>query len=158
MGKTKRLNENEDTNKKHQTGGESNLSCYLFLYLYFKNCVKVGRWEREESRWLLSQSDHMFGWRSVFRWKDSECVHMLHLKSHAPLTSKVMRLGQGRVSQTSLEALHPLGVFVVHVNMFTVAGHSPLINIELFFLLYLLKSFNSSKHVLLLYFNFCFSC
>lgn len=116
LGKTKCLNENEDINQKHQTGGESNLSCYLLLYLYFQNCVKVGRWEREESSWLLSQSGHMFvifRCRSIFRWKVSERVHMLPLNSHAPLTLKVTRLGRGRDFQASLEALHPSGLFLL---------------------------------------------
>lgn len=145
------------TKNIRQVGSQTFLAIYFCIYIL----RIVSKWEDEKEK----RADDC--WASLITCPDEDpysdgrtlnvctcCIlnHMLlwHQRSWGLARAEFPRL-------LWKHYIH-LGVFVVHVNMFTVAGHSPLINIELFFLLYLLKSFNSSKHVLLLYFNFCFSC
>lgn len=151
------LNDEEDTNQKDQTGGGSNLSYYLLLYLYFKNCVKVGRWEREERGddrslwwcWSYSDEDPHSDGRTLNVCTCCILIHTLPWYRRSWGLEKGQSFPDFSGSATSIWV-----VFVVHVNMFTVTGHSPLISIGLFLLFYLFKSFISSKHVLLLYLNY----
>lgn len=62
---------------KKQTNNIRWVGSQTFLVIYC--CIYTLRNVGKESRRLLSRSDHMvniFRLRSVFRWKDSEHVHM----------------------------------------------------------------------------------
>lgn len=137
LGKTKGLSENEDTNQNHQTGGESKLSCYLLLYLYFQNCVKVGKWEREERAddcraslitcLSYSEEDPYSNGRTLNVCACRILFHiLLWLRRWWGWQGQNFPDFSGGITSICV-------VFVVHGNMFTVTGHSPLINIEGFF-------------------------
>lgn len=105
------LNGNEETKQKHQMGGESNLSCYLLLYLYFKEC---GKREQSTAEPVWSHGQHIQIEIRIQMEGLWTCAHVLHLYSHAPVTGKVT--GQfPRLPRTHSIPLGYFGVALKHV-------------------------------------------
>lgn len=87
-------------------GGESNLSCYLLLYLYFKEC---GEREQSTAEPVWSHGQHIQIEIRIQMEGVWTCTHVLHLYSHAPVTGKVT----GQFPRLPRSHSIPLGYFGV---------------------------------------------